>query len=103
MPDEGFDPAECLDFDFSVVDFHSWVEARQDERKPVRESARDQLPNRGKGWTWGPRYERMSDIFDIYTGKWQDMNALDPDVEAIDIDEMLTSWASETRGQAWAE
>jgi hypothetical protein len=102
MPIEGFSPEDCLDFDFSVVDFWEWIEARQAERKPVPESSADRLPNKGKGWTWGPRYDSMNEIFELFTSG-SDPYGMDPEVAAIDVTASLAAWASETRVAAWEE
>lgn len=61
LPQNGFSPEICLDFDLSVIDFYDWFEARAREKKPVPEGKK-----LSPGMTLGPRYTDIEDIFALY-------------------------------------
>lgn len=76
-----------LDFDHAVLDFWEWVQAKQEEQKPVATASLPQLPNKGKAHTWGRKYRTMGEIFKLYF--YDPTEGIDPDVAAIDIGELL--------------
>ncbi len=97
MPQEDYSYDECFDFDRGILRFEEWEDARANERKPVRMSNRDQLP-KGKNWTWGPMYASKQEIWAGYNAEPE---GIDPDVEAVDMDETMTAWMGEQEEDPW--
>jgi hypothetical protein len=81
-----FSGGNLLDFDHAVLDYWDWVQAKQEEQKPVR--APKPL---AKGYTMGRRYASMGDIFALY-GPQDASGSIDPDVAAIDLDELMDDY-----------
>lgn len=61
MPQSGYSPEICLDFDFSVIDWWDWFEGKTNETKPG--PAGKPLE---KGMTLVPKYTDLEDIFVQY-------------------------------------
>jgi hypothetical protein len=89
LSSQGYSPDLCLDFDFAVVAFHQWVEAKTNEQKQV--SAPPPLRPRH---VMGSRYTDMGQILALY-GPNAGGNGLDPIVAGLtdeDLADFIDGW-----------
>lgn len=89
LPDDGYSPAACLDFDFAVNDFWVMVESRREERVKTAISPKDRLK---QNQYWGPKYRSDSEILDLYYGSRTLVDPTISDMTNDDWDELLDSW-----------
>ena len=74
----GYDPNQCRDFDFAVIDFNDWYEQKAEERVIARVTGRQPKDKEH----WAPKYKTVESILALYHAEHGYMENVSPEVAA---------------------